>query len=129
MGTDTQSDVKKKRAWSVGELLIIGVCLAILVAIAAWAVVWLRQLWVAAKAVQADVAQLETIAGGELAQIDVEGTADLIRTTRADLDRLAAIGQPLLELAPYLGWVPVYGSDIRAAPALLQVGTALAAAG
>jgi len=129
MRADTQSGTGRKRSLSLVELLIIVICLAILVVIGVWAAVWLDKLWVAADAVQADVAQLESMAGGELAQIDVERAVDLVRTTRADLDRLATLGQPLLELAPHLGWLPGYGPDIRAAPALLEMGIGLITAG
>ena len=44
-----------------------------------------------------------------------------LATLDADLAALEALAQPFLPLSTYLGWIPVIGGDIEAAPHLLAM--------
>lgn len=114
--------LKGRRAF----LLALG---AALVIAAAWLGLTTRRLWVAALAVRSDLAALESLAGGGVEQLDVEQAVRLFRTTRADLQAVEAAARPFLWAAPYLGWLPRYGPDVAAAPALLQIALDLTGAG
>jgi len=111
------------------EWTLLGVGLAILMVIGVWAGILLADTWKAAQAVRADVEALQALAEGGIANVDAGWALELLRTTRVDLARLQETARPLLALAPLLGWVPRYGGDIAAAPALLEVGLKLTEAG
>lgn len=57
----------------------------------------------------------------------VRAAGPLLENLRADFLRLRAETQPLLRAAPALGWVPVYGGDIAAAPELATLADSLLA--
>ncbi|MGQ9568794.1 MAG: DUF4012 domain-containing protein [Anaerolineae bacterium] len=50
----------------------------------------------------------------------------LVHTARQDLDVFLEAADPLLALAPYLGWVPRWGGDLTQAPHLVEMGQHLA---
>lgn len=52
-----------------------------------------------------------------------------LHTTATGLETLSAELKPFLPLTPYLGWLPIYGGDIQAAPYLLAAGRDLSQAG
>jgi len=91
---------------------------------------WLTRLWTAASAVQADLQALEALveAGGAQA-LTSEQAGPLLRATHRDLETLREVAGPLLWLSPHLGWLPQYGPDLQAAPALLDIAIELTAAG
>jgi hypothetical protein len=89
----------------------------------------LTRLWKAASAVHADLDTLESLAASEAQALDLNQAIDLLHTARADLAALQTTARPFLWLAPYLGWLPRYGPDIQAAPALLEMALDLTAAG
>ncbi len=76
----------------------------------------------------ADIDRLQTLVDG--------GSGAALPTARADLAALEthlsaarSAGRPYLWLASKLGWVPRYGATLTAAPALLDMGVALAGGG
>ncbi|MBL7198542.1 MAG: DUF4012 domain-containing protein [Anaerolineae bacterium] len=109
------------------------VSLAACVLLLLLAVIWmgsaLARLRQAMSAVQADLDTLETLTAGGLHPVDPQEALALLRTTHRDLETLHAAGRPFLWMAPYLGWLPGYGPDIQAAPALLEIALGVASAG
>ena len=102
---------------------------AVLVVAAAWLGLTARRLWVAASALRSDLAALESLAAGGAEQLDLERAVRVFRAARADLQAVDAAARPFLWAAPYLGWLPRYGPDVAAAPALLQIALDLTGAG
>jgi hypothetical protein len=86
-----------------------------------------RLAW-ATRAVQRDLRAVGELAERSLQALDLDEAAVLLRTTRADLEKLGRAARPFLWMTPALGWVPGYGADLQAAPALLQFGSDLTAA-
>jgi hypothetical protein len=101
----------------------------VLLLVVIWIGSTLARLRQAISAVQADLDALETLAAGELLTVDPQGAIALLRTTHSDLETLHETGRPFLWMAPFLGWLPGYGSDIQAAPALLEIALGVTSAG
>ena len=104
-------------------------CTILAVAGLLWLAVALGRLWQAATAVQADLRALDALVASADSGVDPREAVRLLYTIRADLDALDGAARPFLWLAPYLGWVPRYGADIQAAPALLEIGRSLSSVG
>jgi len=87
----------------------------------------LRQL----KTLMAEVQQTVTAEDrATLASLDKVNTlCDQVAAIDAELDGLARDGEVFLNLAPFLGWAPRYGYDLRSAPQLLSLGQDTVAAG
>jgi len=109
--------------------LIAPAFLALLLGGGVWVGAALSRLWTAASALQADLVALESLPAEGAQAPDIEQAVALLHTTRADLETLQAAARPFLWLAPYLGWLPRYGPDIRAAPVLLGIALDLTTAG
>lgn len=58
-----------------------------------------------------------------------EATEAELRGLITSLETLTTELEPLLPLAPYLGWVPVYGQDLQALPILVPLGRDLGRVG
>ena len=106
--------------FAVGAILMVG---------ALWVGLTLRRVWMAASALRADLRTAESLAGAGLHAIDPAEATDVLRTTRGDLEELESAARPFLWTFPLLGWFPRYGPLIKAAPALLDLGLHLTAAG
>jgi PAS domain-containing protein len=66
------------------------------------------------------------------AQVELEAlgpVASEVHAARSELHALRSELGPLLAITPYLGWLPRYGADIEAAPALADMTIALVDAG
>ncbi len=66
------------------------------------------------------------------AQLDLQDLTPMIgdvHAARSELRQLRSELAPLLWLAPYLGWLPGYGAELEAAPALMDMAVELADAG
>ncbi len=109
--------------------LLVAICLVLLLAGTLWLASALYRVWQAGQAVKADLERLEAMVGGGAEDLDVEEAVALLHATRADLERLSAAARPFLRLAPYLGWLPRYGPDIQAGPALLEIALEVTRAG
>lgn len=115
------SDVKRRTA-IVCSLLLLPL---LLVAVWGYGRVNRARAWLAL--LEADLEALQTLSQGSGG--GVEAAAALLHQTRADLLGLQSELALPLALAPRLGWLPVYGPDLAAAPRLLQMGLDLTAAG
>jgi len=62
-------------------------------------------------------------------RIDLGSMRAHVAELHAELVSLRAAGAPLLVAAPYLGWLPGIGNDVKAAPALLDAAIELLDAG
>jgi hypothetical protein len=121
MGEDRVAHEPRRRRTIIG--------LALLLVIAAWTGLKLNQTWRAAQALQDDLTAAETLVGSDLETLDLEEAVALLESARSDLLALERAARPFLWLAPHLGWVPRYGPTVQAAPALLEMGLQLTAAG
>jgi hypothetical protein len=65
----------------------------------------------------------------DLKEEDLATMRDELSQAEADFRALKAELRPFLPLCRYLGWVPVVGQDIQAAPDLLEIAIKIAAAG
>jgi hypothetical protein len=92
-----------------------------LLVVAVWVGLGLIRAWRAARALQADLTAAEALIGDGLQALDASDAIELLHTTRSDLLAVQSAARPFLWLAPYLGWVPGYGPEMRAAPALLDM--------
>jgi len=120
---------RKRRAPSGRRYLIVTLCLVLLLGGGVWLGSALYRLWMAATAVRADLVAVESLTTNDVQALDLEEATGVLHTTRADLEKLQAAAQPFLWLAPYLGWLPRYGPDIKAAPLLLEIALDLTTAG
>ncbi len=122
-----KSHKQMPRAWKhVGMGIGIAI-VVILIVVGAWQG-W--QIYQTAQAIQQDVHALETFAAQALAvepqNLDVEEVEEAaahLSTLRASLHLLHRQITPLLSIAPFLKWVPVYGGDLSQAPLLLDYAT------
>ncbi len=109
--------------------LTVVIFLALLLVGAALLGAALYRLWTAVSAVRADLDAVESLAAGGVEGLDVAQATALWHTVRADVEALDRAARPFLWLAPHLGWLPRYGADIQAAPALLEIAVNLVTAG
>jgi hypothetical protein len=105
------------------------ICLAALLLVVAWVGLRVIPMWQAGQALRADLAAAEALLGDDLQTLYPEEALQLVHATRSDLLALQSAARPFLWLAPHLGWVPGCGPEVEAAPALLQIGLHLTAAG
>ena len=82
----------------------------------------------AARLALADLDRLQALAG-DASPAALPAARDALAALETHLSAARSAGRPFLWLAPKLGWVPRYGSTLAAAPALLDMGVALAGGG
>lgn len=92
-------------------------------------------LW-AARVIRAGLSLRRHLAeAGALVESAAEGSADfsavcpLVADLRADVETLQREAGGLIQIAPWLGWLPGVGGDLRAAPHLLAAADGLTEAG
>ncbi|MBI5305260.1 MAG: DUF4012 domain-containing protein [Chloroflexi bacterium] len=88
-------------------------------------VVWVARVAFAAQSLRAHLAQME----GMARQSDLAPLCETMWSTRDDVTALRREVGGLVALAPSFGWLPIFGNDARAAPALLDAADALTEAG
>lgn len=115
-----------RRTGRGGTIRRIGLVFLVLVA-GALGVVLGRLAW-AALAVKADLDAIQALARSDLQALDVYQAAALLQATRRDVETLRARARPFFGLTGALGWLPGYGAEIQAAPALLDMAVDLATA-
>ncbi len=81
----------------------------------------------AALALRDDLKALQALADAD--RPDITAATTLLRETHADLLTLRREAGPFLPLTRYLGWVPRWGGEVRAAPDLLAMALSLTEAG
>ncbi len=94
---------------------------ALLVVTAVWAVRTVGHV----RSLKARLEAVQALAEAGPGQVDPKAAIALVHGLHADVTALRSDARPFLWLTPYLGWVPVYGGDIQAAPDLLDMGSAL----
>ena len=111
-----------------GKIVLV-LCALLLLSGAVWLAVALFRLRDAALAVQADVKQFEALAAGGAQDLDIDRALALFDAAHSDLEALRRAATPFVWAGPYMGWLPRYGPDLQAAPALLDIAGHLADAG
>jgi hypothetical protein len=96
---------------------------------AVWIGLTLSRVLAAASALRADLFAAQYMVGVGLHAIDPTEATDLLRATRTDLVELESAARPFLWTFRLFGWIPRYGPLVEAAPALLDLGLHLTAAG
>jgi hypothetical protein len=113
--------------------IVLAVVLAILVGLGAWAGYRAVRLWGHVASLRATLPRLEALAKGEglgdLQPAQFAALKDEFATLAADVTAIEAEVAPVLPLTRLFGWVPKYGADIRAAPALLDMASGVVKAG
>lgn len=99
----------------------------VLLALAAIAVKGWR-VYGGAQTVREDLRAIQAAAGAGMDGPAIARLGELLAKTRADTAALREEAAPLLQLTPYLGWVPVYGGDLAAAGPIVEAGAELTAA-
>ena len=120
--------MKIKRRW-----IVLGVIAVLLLALGFWAGSKALRLWRHLDSLRATLPRLEARANpealGDLQPADFAALQEDFATLADDLTAIQDEAAPFLPLTRILGWVPTYGSDIQAAPALLDVAVGVADAG
>ena len=109
-----------------GLLAILGVLLLVGMG---WAGMKAYRVYTLAQSLRADLSALEAV---DVNTLELETLPDtvielgtLLETSQQDLAALEAEAEPWFWVASRLGWVPVYGSDIRQSEAILDYATNL----
>jgi hypothetical protein len=100
--------------------LIVGLAL---LALKAWQVVS------TVRSLQSRLAQAQAMAQSANRNLELDRVDSLLMGARADVRSLRSEAGPFLSLAPHLGWLPGFGGDLQAAPALLDIADSLIEAG
>jgi hypothetical protein len=129
--TLSRGQFPKKATYFLGRLLT---CMGLLIIALAlvFLVVKANRVYRAYKGMAPHLANLKAIASVGLAkpnELDLAQLEDSLRHTATGLETLHEELRPFLPLTRYLGWVPIYGGDIQAAPYLLAAGRDLSRAG
>jgi hypothetical protein len=92
-------------------------------------VVWLGvkgwRVYQGARAVRADMTEIQGLAVGQLSMDMVEKVGPLLSKSRQDVAGLKAEVGPFLWLGKGFGWLPVYGGDLASAQAILEMADGL----
>ena len=91
-------------------------------------VVWGVRLTSIGLALRQHLAQVQALAD-DPAALDPIAACDLVHALRGDVVALRQEGGLLVQMAPLLGWLPEVGSDLQAAPHLLDTADGLTEAG
>jgi hypothetical protein len=129
--TLSRGQFPKKATYFLGRLLTYMGLLIIALALV-FLVVKANRVYRAYKGMAPHLANLKAIASVGLAkpnELDLAQLEDSLRHTATGLETLHEELRPFLPLTRYLGWVPIYGGDIQAAPYLLAAGRDLSRAG
>lgn len=120
--------IRSKRALAVVFLVL----LVVLVAGLATGYDEYRRVRQHLSAIDVQVRALEqTVRADPAALLGAEGqwaARDAVSSIEDELHAVQSEAGPLLAVAPYLGWLPLRGSDVAAAPGLLRIGLEGAAA-
>ncbi len=115
-------DRLKKLRWR--RLFVLGVLLVVL----AWGGFKAWRLYSLARSLQGRLYELQAMSDGD-AELDLTAAGDNLQGAHADLRALQDEAKLFMPLTRLLGWVPRFGGDLRAAPALLDVAVGFTAAG
>lgn len=108
-----QVSVNRRTVWLSAALFLIA--LLGLAAFQGWKIYGSSQL------LYQDTTRLRELVNGPIEVKTITEALPLLKTVQSDLSTFKNDARILLWLSPGFGWVPVYGKDIAAAPALLDV--------
>ena len=116
---------RKKSAWRLVGALVLVIILAgmILIGVKGWQVYQIVQV------VNGDFSNLEKLDISSLNSGSLEQVGTLLDKTHIDIETLHGQVQPWLGLGKALGWLPVYGGDLKNSGDLLELGSDLTQAG
>lgn len=120
------------RAQGILSRLLIYAGALIVILVVAWLVVKAYRVYVIYRDMEPHLTGLRALVSTGVTdptQLDLACLEDDLRSTAMGLERLYDESKPFLPLARHLGWVPVYGGDIQAAPYLLAAGRDVSRAG
>lgn len=86
------------------------------------------RLYQRAQSVRRDAEALLAFSFSSIETQQIEATGRRLSILHEEMVSLQEEAMPFLTLAPYLGWLPVYGGDLTQAPALLEMGVQLSIA-
>lgn len=113
--------------------IVLGAIVVLLLALGLWAGSKALRLWRHLDSLQATLPRLEARANpdalDDLQPADFAALQADFLTLAGDLTAIGEEAAPFLPLTRLLGWVPTYGGDIQAAPALLDMAVGVAQAG
>ena len=130
-GALSRGQLIRKASYYLGYFLIsLGLPIVILVMI--WLGVKAIRIYAIYRDMGPHLASLQALVStgkADSSELDLAQLDESLRSTASGLERLHEELTPLLPLTPYLGWVPIYGGDIQAAPYLLTAGQDVSWAG
>ncbi len=104
-----------------GKLLVLFVILA--------ALIWLGnealQIYRLAQTVRGDISSLEKLNPSSMDEASLDQVSSLLDQTRRDIEALREKVSPWLWLSDRLGWMPVYGGDLKYAGDILETASGL----
>ena len=80
-----------------------------------------NRIYRSAMPLREDLSQLQALRPADMNLKKVESLGPLLSRSRRDLEALSGEVKPVLWLGDWLGWVPVYGGDLRASRDLLKL--------
>lgn len=116
---------------SRGRLLVRGAAIIaalVLVGLLAATGLKARQIYQLAQPVRADVSSLSAINLSAPEAVDLPAAGSLLERTQSDIDALRTALAPWNWLTANLGWVPMYGGDIKQSADLLSMASDLSGA-
>ena len=105
-----------------------GVLIAALILVLVFVGFKAQRIWSRVSSLQNRVAELQKVTGSD-ANMDLREVGENLRGAYEEIGALQRDTAPLLWLSKYLGWMPVVGDDLKAAPALLDVALSVTQAG
>lgn len=113
-----------RKVWRIFAWSAVAV-LTVLAAIAGWRA-W--DLYQQARALEAQIRELETYVSPLPKMEQIPEIAGKVHEVQKNLDALRTQAQPFLWVTPALGWIPEYGGTIRQADLLLELSQSLVGA-
>ena len=123
-GVGLRTQPRPRMPYTTGHILIYAGCLLIILVIG-WLSLKAFRMYGSYRAMTEQLTVLET----DPAQLELSKVQKSARIILTELDNLTTEAQPLLSVAPALGWLPGYGADLQALPLLVAVGRDLSQAG
>jgi hypothetical protein len=112
----------------VGHLLLY-LGFLIIALVITWLILKVNRIHASYQLTTQHLAALEAAVGANPSEPDLVQAQESLRGMTTSLEMLHEELTPFLPLTPYLGWVPVYGGDLRALPYLVVVGRDLSQTG
>jgi hypothetical protein len=116
--TEIQAKTVSRR--KLGLLLFLGALLLLL----GWLGVKAYRIGTAVQSLLAQQAEIETLLGGGLTQMNPEEAEEVVMGVRQDVVTLRRETAVFMPLTPYLGWLPKVGPVLLVAPELMEMADA-----